>query len=126
RKYYSAEDNSPEALSSIVFYRIKETDLNGSEYYSAIVKLSGKAKTAFSIYPNPISDKFVINGYASQTDNLSLRILNAEGRIIQQERWNQSAGSYVRQINFAKYPSGIYLVEVTGIDGTQKSKLMKK
>ena len=88
--------------------------------------MSGKTKTAFSIYPNPTSDQFVINGYTRQADNLRVRILNSEGRMIQEEKWNQSAGSYVRQINISKFPAGIYLVEVSGADGIQKSKLVKK
>ena len=126
RKFYSVEDNSAEAQSSVVFYRVKEIDLNAAEYYSAIIKLSGKTRGSFSIYPNPASDQFVINGYTAQSDNLTVSILNSEGKMVQQEKWNQAAGNYAKQVYVSKLPPGIYLVQVSGIEGTQKSKLVKK
>jgi hypothetical protein len=73
---------------------------------------------ALRIYPNPVSEQFTVE---SNFEVEQVIIQSMEGRIIKQisdvERLSAS-------INVSDYPAGMYIVTVTGKDGTRISKLL--
>jgi len=73
------------------YYRIKSLAADGKITYSSIAKIStGKAAASFSVYPNPAKQgdniMLALNGLEKGT--YTLRITDAMGRIVQQQRWD--------------------------------------
>lgn len=87
--------------------------LHEQRYYSEI-SLSGLDKTAttkLKVYPNPVTDKLVIE---SVTAHPALTLYNLQGAELLQ--------SHANELDLSQYPSGIYLLDVNG----QRVKVVKK
>jgi hypothetical protein len=74
---YSFIDLYP--YSNISYYRLRQTDYDGTSTISKIVSLFIEAgSSSISIYPNPATDEFVIEG--DQLENATLTIANMLGQ----------------------------------------------
>jgi hypothetical protein len=110
---YSYTDIAAEALKGLVYYRIRETDLQDRVYYSSIVKLNGERdKNLFSVYPNPVKNFVTVNGYTSKADNIMLNFYDAGGRVVKQLQWQQPEGVYSKTVSVEELVKGVYWVEM--------------
>jgi len=90
-------------LQGISYYRIKQTDFNGSVSYSEVRKVElGIRNLGISIYPNPASSLLHINSENKST----LRVYNAIGKQI--ATYNLSQGN--NSINLEQLPKGVILL----------------
>ena len=87
------------------YYRIIETDLNGSTSFSKIIQLTVEGDlTAFSIINNP-----VINGVlqVQSTKQQVLSLYNADGKLI----WNRQFENGLQNIQLNATSKGIYFLK---------------
>ncbi len=104
-----------------LFYRIKQTDMDGRYTYSSIQAVpADHGKTAVTVYPVPAGDNFYPgNITAAQVKKAALIAVN--GVTLK----NRNAMSTAFSI--AEFPTGIYIVKVERNDGTAEIlKLTKK
>jgi hypothetical protein len=73
---------------------------------------------ALHVYPNPTSDYVNIN-LNEDYDNLSYRVLNSEGKVIQ----NKQIENKTFQISFTEQNQGLYLIHL--MDGTKTMKIFR-
>ncbi|MBX3255490.1 MAG: T9SS type A sorting domain-containing protein [Chitinophagaceae bacterium] len=88
---------------SVAYYRIKQTDFDGNISYSSVIRLSGQAGSALSVYPSPFADGFTVVTTRAQTAQL----VTNQGQLVRIVKLN--AGS-----NYVSAPllnSGIYLLK---------------
>lgn len=93
--------------SSILYYRLKQIDLNGEFTYSKIVSVSIKNSQELSIYPNPVINStlhFTLNEAMSSAK--SYKITNVLGKTVQVG----SLGSAQRTIQFYNLSKGSYWI----------------
>lgn len=101
---YTFTDKAP--LSGISYYRLQQTDLDGSTAASPIVSVDNVAKTAITVYPNPATNVIHVNttglaaGYIVVTD--------MSGKVV---KTAIVAGGIV-DIDVTSLPSGSYVVKV--------------
>jgi endoglucanase len=126
KKIYNVNDNSVETRTNDVYYRVKEITQQGRPYYSSIVKLALKQQATISIFPNPVNDRLVINGYTAADDKLSASIFDADGKMVHRQQWLQPRGSYSNTIAVDKLPAGIYLLQLSGKQLQQSVRIVKK
>jgi hypothetical protein len=93
-----------QAINSITYYRVKQTNGDASFSYSTIVKFSiFNSPFSIHIYPNPVKNVFTLS-----VDNTLLNtqavLVNATGKTVQQIKIAQLQ----TQINIEALPSGIY------------------
>jgi pimeloyl-ACP methyl ester carboxylesterase len=93
------------------YYRIKQLDKDGRFSYSAIATILISAKGNINIYPNPATDKLVINAANLQQGNHSIRIINTMGQSVFIQSFNSSNNS--TNVDIARWPSGIYWIELS-------------
>jgi endoglucanase len=124
RRSYSVTDNS--VVPSIVYYRVKEKDMAGQYFYSAIVKLNSSKEESFAVYPNPAATTVTLTGHLATEDMLTTSLYDTDGRLVKKEQWQQAAGSYAKTMMIAELPAGIYWLEVKGDTYLQKVKLFKQ
>lgn len=122
---YSEEDHSAEAQYAAVYYRIKETDWTGREFYSPVVRLSSKPDHTVSVYPNPAKNNIVISGHAAD-GLLTVQIFDAAGRLVLKENWKLPAGNYSKTIRIEDLQAGIYWVRVSGMQSDHRVKIVKE
>ena len=110
--HYETFDKDP--LKGLSYYRLKQVDFDGSFTYSDIVTAEFNGQ-GISIYPNPGSDLFFLEGSdMEQIRNIAL--LDIAGRTIEHALPINSKGNRTA-INLEQYPSGIYFVQLQMISG---------
>ncbi len=108
---------------SVLYYRLKINELDGTINYSQIVSVmcnKRNAKEDFSIFPNPTSDVFTIEFHSHEVSKLELR--DIMGRLI----WVQSIDNQssmqlsARQLNLS---AGVYYLK-TDSNGRKMQRLI--
>lgn len=111
---YSFLDQRP--LSSVVYYRVVGVDNDGGRSYSDINKVAFNLSAALTVSPNPASSEVKISGVEAK----KVVIYDLSGRqVLVKEDANV--------VNIEGLAAGVYLVQVTDINGVvSKAKLVKK
>jgi hypothetical protein len=108
---YHTIDDAP--LSGVSYYRLKQTDFNGSFSYSQVVAVNRNVvKEEAYVYPNPIdpSSSFVVAGLESaQGTHIALYSSNATALPVELEI---VSGASVRVSPTKQLSSGVYVVHV--------------
>ena len=131
-QHYSFTDNLLGSESSILSYRLKQVDFNGSFTYSEIVDV-GIPPSVFSLsqnYPNPFNPntriKFTIpSNVKRQTLNVTLKVYDVLGNevatLIDEEK---QPGVYEIEFDGSNLSSGIYLYRLTAGEFNDEKKLV--
>jgi hypothetical protein len=109
-----------------VYYRIKQTDINGEFVYSPIRTLNIDARGAsVSLFPNPVRDltKLVID--ANGEGKASIVIRDASGKQVQMINTRLVKGMNQQDLNLGRLPGGSYTVTVLGGDLNETIKFTK-
>ena len=104
------------------YYRIKETDTNGSYSYSTIQVVT--ITTVFSIYPNPTSDHVsIICTENSGTDSYIIVLYDALGQELRQILF---LSSNQLTVDLSGYSSGVYMLKIVSDAGIFVEKVIKR
>lgn len=101
---YSMIDTEP--YNGISYYRLKQTDFDGTYAYSDIRSVQFQSIGELSVYPNPASTYFVVEGL-EQRANLSL--YKANGQIVKTVNINPN-----EKINVTELAPGQYTLKIIG------------
>jgi hypothetical protein len=66
------------------------------------------SNAGIALYPNPVNDIFQLKMSKSTLDNVLLRVLTVNGKVVEE----RSINTKITSINAVSYESGIYLVEI--------------
>ena len=106
--------------SGISYYRLMQTDFDGTQSLSRVVVVRWESETDIDIYPTIVND--VIN--IQSNSDLYFSLYSAEGRLVLgQELRTEKRGSMGYQIHRGNVVAGIYFARATTRDGqaiTQK------
>jgi Secretion system C-terminal sorting domain len=126
---YEYKDNlSGVDMGKVIFYRIKQTDIDGKSSYSPVrtVKFNQK-QNMVQVNPNPFVDNVSIKYLSEVSGTMQVRIVNANGQTVVNRKSGLVKGyNYTAISNLASLAKGLYVVEVM-INGelSEKTKLMK-
>jgi Secretion system C-terminal sorting domain len=132
--FYAVQPGAP--LNSVVTITVIANDGTGliarDEFNVTIVQtvtssVKSEASAAFTVAPNPSTDRVVISATAQTSGRLRMKISTLLGETVQILEQSVSAGSEYRQeIDISDLATGVYLVEVQ--DGASRSvrKMVKK
>lgn len=125
---YSFEDKNV-LPSTIYYYKIRQTDFNGSIDYSKTVSAkTGNGNYDFTIQPNPFNTSFVIEYYTEESAYVKIELLNKLGQTLKlldagkKEKGFNTLSIGERSMFLTK---GVYTLKLT-IDGVVYSKLIFK
>ncbi len=110
--YYSMVDSSP--LDGLSYYRLKQTDLDGTSDYSDMKAVLFKAEMDISIFPNPASTSFELRG--KNIHDSEIVVIDALGQKV--DIVPNSGGDHV-QFETQTLANGIYFVQITFDDQRQ-------
>jgi Bacterial Ig domain/Bacterial cadherin-like domain/Secretion system C-terminal sorting domain len=112
---YMQTDNINSIIQeSIIYYRVKLSDIDGKIKYSNIVVLRLSKTLGITAWPNPFITAITINITTSQHTELKIQVTDMAGRKIITD--NQSVPRGLSQVNINKLDqlaNGIYMLEVT-------------
>lgn len=97
--------------TSFNYYRLKQTDFNGTYKYSEILHLDCGTENTISVYPNPASEYIFIQT-DKESENLEWMIYDYNGKMILTGKVYDE-NSLVHKIDIADLPKGIYFIIVS-------------
>jgi uncharacterized repeat protein (TIGR01451 family) len=110
---YSAMDDVSSATGSIVYYRIKQLDIDGKGSYSKVlaVKLK-KANRQITLSPNPFTSYLNINMEWNSNEVITAKVFNIQGKEMMSKNIQMSKGlNYVSMDELSKLPAGNYFMQ---------------
>ncbi|MGZ8558191.1 MAG: choice-of-anchor tandem repeat GloVer-containing protein [Chitinophagaceae bacterium] len=99
----------------IVYYRLKQYDIDGQFIYSNVVTLSiDNENTIVRLYPNPVNNEFKLSISSPLRDDVKLKIMDASGRTINLQTKQVVTGSNSFTIDLTKMATGVYYLSIQG------------
>jgi Secretion system C-terminal sorting domain len=125
---YNITDPNLSALvnNGIIYYRIKQIDLNGEFVYSDIknVRLSEKA-TLISAFPNPVTDYTTVKIDVIEAAEVTVSLISADGKQLQTSTLKAAKGLNLKKVDMNNLPKGDYLLKVMSGTEVQTIKVVK-
>ncbi|WP_315815978.1 hypothetical protein [Paraflavitalea speifideaquila] len=116
---YSFRD--PVRISTNLYYRLKQTDINGRSQLSTIVVVKDFADNNLRIFTAPGVINLEIN--SSVTQQASLKIAGAGGAIVRQAAYALKPGLNRYSVNTSNLPKGMYVVILQTTKETRQEKI---
>jgi hypothetical protein len=117
RNTYSYKDNSSTIQNrSMVFYRVKQVDMDGNASYSyiVIVKFAADYAKNIQISPNPFTETLAIKFESAETGNAEIKILTLTGQPVATKNAVINKGSNNLQVgNLSNLSKGVYVAQVS-------------
>ncbi|MDB5273762.1 MAG: Chitinase [Chitinophagaceae bacterium] len=108
----------PTTPSEIVYYRIKEVDVNGDATYTAI-KTIHPHQLNIAVYPNPSKAAFTLRS----DQELQLILQNINGSVLSTTQYTPNGST----LSFGEsLPVGMYILSVQGIGASESIRLVKE
>jgi hypothetical protein len=125
-RQYNFTDNA--VAKGITYYRIKIAEINGSSYYSPILRV--KADGAFinitSIFPSPARESITVNiNNNNLKSNATMQITDLSGKAIMTKFLVIETGSANNTIDISSLKAGLYLIKITANGETVTEKFVK-
>jgi hypothetical protein len=99
----------PHLPTGNIYYRIKQTDNDGTFIYSKTVVLrNGAAVKNYFIYPNPSTDYFTVSMLSNISEDVSIELFDVAGRKLLTQYGTESNF----RINSNLLPNGTYLLKI--------------
>ena len=126
-KLYRYLDNLP--LRTLGYYRLKQTDLDGTTTYSPAVSVrsgESRAASAFSLYPNPTTDLAIAHWETTGSGVGQWTLTNMLGQIVHQQEFTVEAGNNQQAIDLRAYPTGSYVLTLQAAGQVLHRQLVQK
>ena len=114
---YEFTDNTPLAVISTVYYRLRQVDFDGKTTYSKTISVDFKQQIAMKIYPTLAKKGEFI--HLEAVGNATIDILDISGRTMNKIQTSnshtaQNATKEMVNINTSDLPTGRYFVRILG------------
>ena len=115
---YSYTDNN--ISGEVVYYRIRQVDVNGHAQYSAVRTIRSTGTMAMvNIYPSA-KQSITIDFNSDVKNNLRVRVVNQNGQVVAHQFYQQAAYRLTMNVNNAV--AGVYVVQVSDNNGWSEVK----
>jgi hypothetical protein len=125
---YASKDVLPEG--PVMYYRLKQTDFDGTTSYSKVVAVKGKNSELIAlegdVYPNPFNENFTVNFNAAEPGDVVATIIDIQGKVVSRNVIHASKGH--NQFTFdegSSLPRGMYFISLERNGAVINSKLSK-
>jgi type IX secretion system substrate protein len=116
------------AFTGTVFYRVRETDLDGSMYYSNMVaiKTGNTLLTTTNVFPNPFIDNLQISMQLEKAGVFQVALFNASGQLVRKLQQPGLKGqNAIVMSNLSALLPGTYFLQIKAGEHTTFEKLIK-
>lgn len=121
---YDFTDAGVGAAHSLVYYRLRQVDTDGTVAYSGIEEVRFGTRLTWTVeaWPNPFVRKLSVTVTTSAAAPVSVTVLDAAGRVVREHMQAVEAGQTALHLEAAgELPSGTYVLRVA--QGTNRSTL---
>lgn len=110
---YSTTDDISTSTGSVIYYRLKQVDLDGKANYSKVIAIKTKdTQKTVNISPNPFVSYLNVNVEWSKAEVATVKIINIQGKEVVSKSIQMSKGlNYVKLDDLSRLSSGNYFIE---------------
>jgi hypothetical protein len=121
---YSFLDKDP--CNGIVYYRLRQVDINGVESYSDVVVLNCiRSKGDLVLFPNPASEKITYSFFENTDGILDIDLIDVLGNIVKSERFSVQDGYNSLRTSVTDLSPGIYFLRLQRMDRTGDARMVR-
>ncbi|MGZ8517444.1 MAG: ELWxxDGT repeat protein [Chitinophagaceae bacterium] len=111
---YSFTDlNVVDLGTDIVYYRLKQRDVDSRSTYSKVVTLSISKKTGVDLYPNPAMSAINLTVVAQRKEKMIYQVFDNIGKIVIQDSRQILSGINRLPVDINKLPAGVYYIRLS-------------
>jgi uncharacterized delta-60 repeat protein/uncharacterized repeat protein (TIGR01451 family) len=111
---YTFTDNTP--AKTINYYRLKMLDKDGKFEYSAVRTVNNSSSFYVSIYPNPVTEKLIVQTDSDKETAIQLQVIGMDGKLMLQKQTKIHAGQNVQTVDVSAMQAGSYLLKIVQSD----------
>ena len=125
---YDINDNIADVTSPIVYYRLKQIDVDGKSAFSRIVPVKLKKSLGdFTVSPNPFINNLNINIMWEKNESTVVKLYNVNGAEVISKTVTMIKGyNYVTIDDLSRVPSGSYIVQFMTAGGRIFKQIVKQ
>jgi hypothetical protein len=89
-------------IENLLYYRLKQVDLDGRFTYSAVVKVTIDKNARITIYPNPASEVLLLSNIKT-SENDWVQVLSNDGKLLLQQKATANMRMNIKQLQQGTY-----------------------
>lgn len=122
---YSYTDASP--LANLSFYRLLQTDIDGTKTYFDIKRIINQISNVSSVIvsPNPFTSELSAFVSVDKSQKVLVTLTDLNGRILKTSRGMYAPGSTEIRLNATDLPKGVYLLKISGENFSTSKKVIR-
>ncbi len=107
---YSFIDYTP--ARGVNFYRLRVFDNSGQTKFSPVRNVRNEGTADIALYPNPASDRLLVNINSDRADNAAVIVSDLNGRTLIQQQTRITEGMNYLPLHTGKLPAGTYVIRI--------------
>lgn len=125
---YSVIDNISSSAGTIIYYRLKQLDIDARGSYSKVVSIKTKPSDKnLVISPNPFRSYLNVNMNWSRAEVIRARVINIQGKEVVTKSIQMTKGlNYIRLDELSNLPSGNYFIQFISSEERFTEKITKQ
>ena len=117
---YGFTDYSPFSSRTVLYYRLRLEDKDGSFTYSKVVRVQLPIeKDIVSTYPNPVVREVNVRFTSVENTKLQVSVMDMQGRMVATQSQQLNIGENIFTLNAAQLQSGTYIIKAVTASGEQ-------
>ncbi len=122
---YDTLDTQP--LAGRSFYRLKQTDFDGTFSFSSIESVFRNVQVEkFSVFPNPASEYIEIKSDSKQAGFTVLTFTNTQGKVVLRQVLKFNAGAQMHRVYLPNLSNGVFFANFKGRTNTYIPVIIKR
>jgi hypothetical protein len=94
------------------YFRLMLVDKDHKASYSAIKKISGvNSAVKVKLAGNPVGDQIRLATSTTRREMVEIQLINSAGQVMQQQKYNISAGTNILEIPVQRLSAGMYFLK---------------
>jgi uncharacterized repeat protein (TIGR01451 family) len=116
--YYTFNDDVTGVNANIIYYRLRQIDIDGKSSFSKVVSVRLKKTTGFSVSPNPFNSYVNINIDWNNNETSVVKVFTMTGTEVFSKNIKMNKGTNYIQINeLSTLTPGNYIIQFNGSEG---------